>query len=178
MKQYYLRITSKNEKSLKSFLNFFSKYSKTQFNVLSKSTSKKKKKKFFSLLKSPHVNKTAQEQFEFRTFSAKISIVTSSPNKNLLFLKKLTNRLFHDISINVELCTNPFFLQKNQLVFFCPDNFRFLCRRYSLFNYKRRTQAQLSNRLKIKKGKLSNLTKFLKIFDVFGEILIKNSRTF
>ena len=45
MKQYYLRITSKNEKSLKSFLNFFSKYSKTQFNVLSKSTSKKKKKK-------------------------------------------------------------------------------------------------------------------------------------
>ena len=61
-------ISSKNFSSIKNFINFL--------NVLSLSKPLKNKlflkylkipssKKVFTLLKSPHVNKTAQDQFEF-----------------------------------------------------------------------------------------------------------------
>lgn len=169
MKQYCLKITSKNEKSLKSFLELFSKYSKTQFNVLSRSTAKKKSKKFFSLLKSPHVNKTAQEQFEFRTFSVQVHITTSDPAKNLMFLKKLTKELFHDISVNLKLNQNSHLIKKNKLAVFSPDNLKFFNKQPSFFNCKRKAQTRI-----LKKLELSLLAKFLKTFDVFGEIVVNN----
>lgn len=166
MKQYCLTIASKNERSLESFLNFFSKYSKTQFNILNQSTKKKTKRQFFSLLKSPHVNKTAQEQFEFRTFIAKINVTTSYSSKNFIFLKKLANQLFHDVSINLRLSTSFYLLKKNKLIPFYPDNFKFFNKQYTHVNYKQRPPKE-----SLKNKKFSKLVNVLKIFDIFGETL-------
>ena len=66
MKQYCLKIQSKNEKSLKNFLCFFFKHLKTRFSIIQKSSANQTNRRVITFLKSPHVNKTAQEQFYLR----------------------------------------------------------------------------------------------------------------
>jgi len=72
-----LSIYSKNISSLTNFLKFFYKLStnkKMKLQIFTSQHSKKKEKVFFSVLKSPHVNKSAQEQFEYNLFKKQIKI--------------------------------------------------------------------------------------------------------
>ena len=72
-----ITIRSKNKNSLKKFLNVFKNLSKNKRLQLNKTLNffqKKRYNKVFTILKSPHVNKTAQEQFEFNLFAKSIKI--------------------------------------------------------------------------------------------------------
>ena len=70
-----IRIFSKTQESIERFLNFFIIFhNKKKLTLCSKTLKKIKKNKKFTLLKSPHVNKTAQEQFKFEIFSNEIFI--------------------------------------------------------------------------------------------------------
>ena len=111
---FQLQILAKDKKVLELFIKFFLNLQKASstWQVVFNS----KKRDVVTVLKSPHVNKTAQEQFEFRIFSAQVNVTTADPAKNLLFLKRLTKKLFHDISINLELTTNFDLAKKNELV--------------------------------------------------------------
>ena len=63
-----LSITSKNMNSLKLFLKFFNKslkFKKFKIVLLQTHFISKKKRKKFTVLKSPHVNKKAGEKFEY-----------------------------------------------------------------------------------------------------------------
>ena len=63
--------------------------------IVSKSSFKKVvKKKVITVLKSPHVNKRAQEQFEFRFYRAQISLFSYRYLLLLVFLRyvKTKNR--------------------------------------------------------------------------------------
>ena len=85
-------ISSKNSISLNTFLRFFLKISKNKrikTNIYSIQHSKPKLTKKFSILKSPHVNKKAQDQFEFRVYRKQLSLYSYLGLKLLMILKKI-----------------------------------------------------------------------------------------
>ena len=99
---FYLYINTKNCQSLK-------KFSKTFFKFFFYNSIKKlkyyplmRKRTRFSILKSPHVNKTSQEQFEFRKSYRKIKLYTPYYLKSFFLLNLLYNRVFSsDIKIKI-----------------------------------------------------------------------------
>ena len=97
-----LNLKSKNIKSLKYFLFLIQEFHKTyDSQSLKFITIKKVKKVLFSVLKSPHVNKRAQEQFEYKIFTCRIAIYTQNYLKVLLLIKTLHENFFSDILIKV-----------------------------------------------------------------------------
>lgn len=125
MTKYSIVLYSKNKKSLNNFLKFLEHDLKIQ--QIQKSTKYIKrdtKKKRITVLKSPHVNKSAQEQFEYRVYSLGISFYSSRVKKNLVLLKKVKNQLFPDIKIKIKgiLKIKQNFIRKMTLN---PDNFTF-----------------------------------------------------
>lgn len=98
MSKYSLLIYSKNKKTINYFLNFFKNNEKQNFQV----TTKKLRKKTFSVLKSPHVNKTAQEQFQYVYFCISVSFMTHQIKKKLFLMKKIKNQLFPDLKILIK----------------------------------------------------------------------------
>ena len=102
MTKYNIVLYSKNKESLDYFLKFL-KYSLKMQRVQEplNYTKKKKDKKRISVLTSPHVNKTAQEQFEYIIYSMKLSFYSYRAKKYLILLKKIKNQLFPDIKIKI-----------------------------------------------------------------------------
>ena len=68
----YITVSSKSKETLKLFLAFLSKFKHS--NLIIKYFPKRKIKKFVTILKSPHVNKSAQEQFEFKINTKKLML--------------------------------------------------------------------------------------------------------
>ena len=117
-------IKSKNRTSTLKFLKILKSFSKKKKLQLSRALifiRNKHYKKIFSILKSPHVNKTAQEQFEFVTYSYKIKIQTFQIIKTLIILKKLQTTLFSEVQLNVKFVVSK--TQKKKLLInnFNPD---------------------------------------------------------
>lgn len=104
MIKYDITLYSKTKESLKTFLKFLAHDLKWQNNkILINYRGKKKIIKKITVLKSPHVNKTAQEQFELKTYSAKVSFYSYKNKMYLLMLKKIKNKLFPDIKIRINI---------------------------------------------------------------------------
>ena len=147
-------ISSKNFSSIKNFINFL--------NVLSLSKPLKNKlflkylkipssKKVFTLLKSPHVNKTAQDQFEFIIFSNKISLYSFKTSKFLYLLKKINLTLFPDVKIKIS--------------FF--NNFKkFKEKKIQAFELNKFSLKMLSSKLYFN----HKMKSYLKLLDIYGEI--------
>jgi ribosomal protein S10 len=170
MKSYHLTFLSKNKNSLQSAFFFFLKTSILNFNVVKKYFQKKTKKHFLTILKSPHVNKKAQEQFEIRIFSKQLSIYSPKKLKYILFLKKTQENLFSDVKVKIKFSLN----EKKQ------NNFRFTIlnpNNYKLdINKNRISQKDSLSSIKAKKNlqkftsKDNKKTKhFLEIVDIYGE---------
>ena len=176
MKQYSLKITSKNKKSIKNFLHFFFKHLNTEFNIIQKSITTPTGRRIITLLKSPHVNKTAQEHFEIKLFTKKVQVKEVYLKKNIIFLKKILNKLFQDVSIQVEFITNKNINYINKLLIFSSDNFNLTLDKKFKTNLKRNKQKIISKNFKLKKNFLIDLTKFLYTISTFGEILVISSK--
>ena len=172
MKQYCLTVSSKNEKSLKKFLSFFFKYSKTKFDIIQKSITIPGNTKTFTLLKSPHVNKIAQEHFEFRIFSKQILLKSFYVNKNFMFMKKTLNKLFQDVLVNLELITYTKMKDKSLFLIFYPENFKLPKNRSFKKNIKRNKQKIVSKNCDSLKALFIKLSNFLDLTSVFGEVLV------
>jgi len=100
-----IKISSKNYKSLKNFITFFITFCETNnlnFKLFLKYFKQRQKKFNFTILKSPHVNKTAQEQFEYRIFSKQINLYSFQLIKFLIILKKIQIALFSDIKVQIK----------------------------------------------------------------------------
>ena len=171
MKQYCLKIQSKNEKSLNKFLYFFFKHLKTKFNIIQKSSANQTSRKVITFLKSPHVNKTAQTHFETHLFTAKILVKGSDLEKSLIFLKKILIRLFQDIYIHLELLTTKDINKKTNLPLINPNNIKLLKKKPLKKNLKRYKQKITLKNSNYKKDSLFHFTKLLNRTSVFGEIL-------
>ena len=102
-------ISSRNLSSLKLFTSFIFKLvnnKKLISKTAIKSFQKKKKKKVFTVLKSPHVNKTAQTQFEYTLYKKQFTIFTNFSVKLIYFLKYFHENIFSDIKIKIKVKTN------------------------------------------------------------------------
>ena len=98
-----ISLKSKNIKSLIFFFNVLKK-----FNI-SKNIKKlyiTKKIKRIAILKSPHVNKTAQQHFEYRLYLKKIYVKNLQIFKLLIILKKIKINLCCDVLINIKFIIN------------------------------------------------------------------------
>jgi ribosomal protein S10 len=97
-------LLSKNNRSLNSFLKTLKTLKcnkRLQLRRILLFINKKRVSKTFTILKSPHVNKTAQEQFELNFFSKDLKIQSFQLFKILLLLKKIQSLSFSDVQIKI-----------------------------------------------------------------------------
>ena len=99
-----LIIKSKNINSIINFIKLLKKFYKIYKLTDSFFVSNKpRKRKMFSILRSPHVNKISQEQFEFKVYKREIIIQTKNYLKFLIMFKKLNKSIFSDLNITISL---------------------------------------------------------------------------
>lgn len=98
-----LFLKGKNKKSLIKtilFLNYYLKITALKNNI--GANNKKIKKQKIVLLRSPHVNKSAQSKFYTKLFTTKYGLFLKNFIKFNLVLKKINKNLFHDINFIVK----------------------------------------------------------------------------
>jgi len=151
-----LKLCSKNKQYLKKFILLLQQYKiKCRLNLNEGSLSDIfSKKKLFSILKSPHVHKTAQEQFSLNSYSIFLQFLNLLQIEKFMLLLKNFHHIFFSLSLKFQL---EFFfkrsLNKNMLVYsnFLPF--------FDIF---------ASNKFLVIDSKF--LVNFLKLLDTLGEL--------
>jgi len=146
---FCITISTKEKTTLKNFLVFFSKINFSTSKFV-KQKQKKNVKEFVTILKSPHVNKTAQEQFEFKIFTSQITIFSTNPFLCFAILKRIIKKRFSGVKIKLVYFFDSKKYRKTLSCFLNPDSIKF--------------------KDKIKKKDIKN---YFYMFDSYGEIYLK-----
>lgn len=102
-----LTSTSKNYNDLKYFLRFLQEDPLLKENRLTPIRQTVDKKIFtWTLLKSPHVNKTAREQLSSNTYLLKLAIKVENLSRFSLLYKKIPTKMFSNISTTITFVTS------------------------------------------------------------------------
>jgi small subunit ribosomal protein S10 len=159
MKHYQINIESKSKKHLENFLIFFLKSLKN-YNLINKMLPIKKKRKILTILKSPHVNKKAQEQFQVNIYSKKINLYSIQNKIALLFIKRISSTIFLNVKIQIKFPINSHLIKKSQTKILNPTNFKlnFFNKKSYLNEITRENSKNILSRLKEEKIK-NNLIK-------------------
>ena len=139
---------------------------KKKVNGLLNYSQQKQKRKVFTTLKSPHVNKTAQEQIEYRLFSKHINILSFQILKFLILIKKIQMKLCPDIEIQIKFVLNTKIIKKAKLLSLNPDNYK--TNSFSLCKKKDITSLK-----KMQKLNKKQILYYLKLFDIYGELCFR-----
>nr|YP_010247943.1 ribosomal protein S10 [Pseudo-nitzschia delicatissima]QTJ30088.1 ribosomal protein S10 [Pseudo-nitzschia delicatissima] len=168
---FYLKVSCKDKKILEKFIRVFTKIK--SLPIFIKPFPKHEKRKFITILKSPHVNKTAQEQFEYRFFSKHFLVFSVKPQIFFLFLKKLKNLSFSGIKLEVKGVFEKNVANKYVLKLINPDN---IVLQPSYLNQKSfRKEKTKSKDFKSVITDLDLVKKYIQLFDSYGEIYLKNT---
>ena len=191
---YTVIVSSKNKTSLINFFKFFDKevsYLLSSSLILAYSHKKTRCRKV-SVLKSPHVNKSAQVHFSSYKFSKQISIFSKKPGKLLLFFKKMQSNLFPDVVVE----THSLLKTKNKLSskFLNPNKFvldsakLLASKNQALFAKKNSRSAFFIKKLTVSKRATNNkknefykifsnnIINYLHIWDCYGEAVFLGSK--
>ena len=122
MKTFDIIIRSKNQNSI---IKLFSVLKKNKYNNIKKSFQKKTERKRITILKSPHVHKKAQEQFEKVVYNKQLSIYAVKNLTYFTFLKKVNFNTFPDVHFKLKYRINSKNVKKIKLKIFNPNNFKF-----------------------------------------------------
>lgn len=168
---FYLKVSCKDKKILEKFTRVFTKI--RSLPIFVKPFPKHEKRKFITILKSPHVNKTAQEQFEYRFFSKHFLVFSIKPQIFFLLLKKLKNLSFSGIKLEVKGVFEKNITDKYILKLVNPDNVvlqkPYLVQR----SFKKEKTKNEISKLSINNPDLSK--KYIQLFDSYGELYLKNT---
>ena len=96
---FSLKIFSKNQQSIFKFLDFLSKIKRP--TVIFLNLPQRKKKNFLTVLKSPHINKTAQEQFEYKVFYKTLHLWSPQYQYLFILLKKTIKTSLPEVQIQL-----------------------------------------------------------------------------
>ena len=141
-----ININSKNFNSIRFFINSLAFLIAINKNFLYLKTFTKKKKKRFTIQKSPHVNKKSKESFGYSYFNTKILLHVLDYKILINLLNKIKNSLLLDLKFKIKfLFTQNLNLQKR------------------IFNI---------NSFSLKKKKISS---YLKLLDIYGEVRLINA---
>ena len=99
MKNLKIIVKSNNKKASRQLMSFFNEKLKTNKFVLQKICLKTFNKNQFTILKSPNINKTAQEKFKRITFNTQIIFVITKFIYYLCFLKQLSQSFSSDCCV-------------------------------------------------------------------------------
>lgn len=94
-----LQIKSNNDKSLQKFLSYLKIRVTKFFFCDQKHYHIIRSKVLFSVLKSAHVNKIAQEQFQINRYNTQVKLITFEDKKLIEFIKNSNNFLFPEIQL-------------------------------------------------------------------------------
>ena len=168
---FYLKVSCKDKKILEKFTRVFTKI--RSLPIFVKPFPKHEKRKFITILKSPHVNKTAQEQFEYRFFSKHFLVFSIKPQIFFLLLKKLKNLSFLGLKLEVKGVFEKNITDKYILKLVNPDNVvlqkPYLVQR----SFKKEKTKNEISKLSINNPDLSK--KYIQLFDSYGELYLKNT---
>ena len=115
MTTFNVIVWSKNKTSLNHFVLFFKKYLTYKSNTIAKYFQRKAYTKIVTVLKSPHVNKKSQEQFETKIFKKQINIVLQNNGELISFFRKVSHSMCSDINIKVKQLFHNKCLSKKKL---------------------------------------------------------------
>lgn len=150
-----LKIKSLNKTSIKNFFKFINKLNnKFKLRIIQNNYSRPSKVTVYSILTSPHVNKTSQEQFKKHQISNQINLFLKSRLKILLILKKIQRTLFPDLFIVLQVIVDNKLLKIKEHNLLNPDN------------------KPISFNTNIIKTKLIKKI-YIRLFDIFGESRFK-----
>ena len=157
-----INISSKSYVSLNNFINFF--LSKKFMSKLKVVVQKSKfvhptKSNLYTVLKSPHVNKTAQEQFISKTFNIEFELFVYQPHLFFFFLKIIKNTLISDIIVNYKIIINKTLFKNKIKNTLTPNGFNFI-----LFDKKKKKIVKFY------------LKQYLKLTAIYGEFLLTNKK--
>ena len=139
------------------------------FNVVKNYYQKKSKKHFLTILKSPHVNKSAQEQFDYHTFSKQLTVGCPNKHEQIYFLKKIKDNLFSDTHIKIKCSSNKKAKRNAQLQVFNPNNFKL-----NINNLNKSQQTRTSQtKENFSKQNNKKIKLFLQTLDIYGELIAK-----
>jgi len=121
-------------------------------------------KKRFTVLKSPHVNKRAQEHFEFSLYSYQVTVFSVDYPLLLTIIKYLkSSTLFSDVRLKVKIHINPSRYQNQLIQELNPNNFL-------LLDYSNLSQLPQKN-----SNCLSNIPYYLMLFDIYGNLKLNKN---
>lgn len=174
---FYLKISCKDKRILEIFLRLLTKIK--FLSVFVKPFPKNEKRKFITVLKSPHVNKTAQEQFEYRFYSKHFLVHSFKPATFFLLLKKLKSLSFPGLNLEVKGLLENNTLHKNVLQVINPDNI--ILKSIKSLNLNRRIHKKICCNKSFKQT-LQNCRpdflshkKYVQLFDLYGEVCLKKA---
>jgi len=147
---FHITVYAKEKTTLQNFFIFFTKLNVFNLNF-TKKIQKKNKHKFITILKSPHVNKTAQEQFEYKFFSSQFVFYPNDLFLSFIILKQVLKKAFPGLKIKI-LCN---FDKKKQIK--------------KLLNFLDPNNVVFRNKTTKKKNQI-----LFFMFDSFGEISLQN----
>ena len=145
-----LILTSNNKKSIHVFLNLFKKLYFLIFAKKLRIVPVKSKKYQLSILKSPHINKIAQDQYHSNKITYKLNITEMYTVHLLLFLKLIKTIGMSDINMKCKF-----------------------------FIYSQKRSATMLKKIDVDPDKSlrpflkPSVEKYLELFDLYGEILNK-----
>lgn len=148
-----MKISSKTKPLMLKFVHFLCNLQILPFFI--KPTNNYRSQQFITVLKSPHVNKTAQEQFEFRHYTCQFCVFTPKPFLFLLFFKRLMKLMFLGLRFEIKvLLISDCFVEKSV----SPDTFMLTSLKDKLVTIKKNSDFSEKKVLK-----------YMQLFDVFGE---------
>ena len=158
---FHIKVSAKDKKVLENFSQFISKLQFTSNSV--RLLSKQNLRKFVTVLKSPHVNKTAQEQFEFRIYTKEFVISSFKPLTLFLVLKKINNSSFSGLNLKIESLFKR--NAKKKLIALNPDSVDL----GTTEKFNPLLHLNLSNNQNLSLSK-----KYIQLFDCYGEMVLKS----
>ena len=161
---FYLKIFCKDKRILEKFVYFFKKLNFLQVSL--KLFPKYKKQKFVTVLSSPHINKTAQEQFEYRFYLKSFLVRAFKPLTFFLLLKKLKNLSFLGIILKTYGLLKKNIICKFILQIIVPDNLYLSKSRLVHRSFKTIFVHLHLDYFFFKK--------YIQLFDLYGEISLKS----
>lgn len=128
----------------------------------------KKKRNKIAILKSPHVNKKAQEHFQIIIYKASINYFSWEDLKSFFLIKKIKDLMFSGLKIKIErIISFKEKLQLKKIINFQKSN------PYKLCSFKQ--QQKLQNPIKYRQNKklLLSTLQYFKNLDNYGYLMQK-----
>lgn len=167
MQTLIITVKAKNYRIIQDFFLFLKQRQKKN---LKKHQNKKTKVARFAILKSPHVNKKAQEQFEIRRVKKQIIFKFLYNYKSLVYFKKLKSKAFPDLHIQFQSLSKGNFLRHLDSSLFCLNNFENF---FPFLLYSSNKKTSYLKKIPCFKFISSETLFLLQNLDLYGEMLFK-----